>query len=77
MHPKSVEVLDRLGKLINLSRSEIVRDVIDQVAKKYERLLLKTEELRFKDDPLLKMAGFATGPNKDISRNVDEIYFLD
>lgn len=74
---ESVEVLDNLAKLTNLSRSQIIRDVIDKMAKEYERLLTKTEASRMKNNPLLKMAGFAKGPGKDISHNVNEIYLKD
>lgn len=77
LNPKSVDVLDNLARLTNISRSRIIRDVIDKMAKEYERLLTKTEASRMKNNPLLKMAGFAKGPNKDLSRNVDEIYSID
>lgn len=77
LNPKSVDILDNLARLTNISRSQIIRDVIDKMAKEYERLLIKTEASRMKNNPLLKMAGFAKGPNKDISKNVDEIYFID
>ena len=33
------------------------------------------EAVKMKNNPLLKMAGFAKGPNRDISKNVDAIYF--
>ncbi|MBI2596330.1 CopG family transcriptional regulator [Candidatus Daviesbacteria bacterium] len=77
LNPKSVDTIDNLTRLINLSRSQIIRDVIDKMANEYEKLLVKTEASRMKDNPLLKMAGFAKGPGKDISHNVNEIYLKD
>lgn len=77
LKPESVGVLDNLAKLTNLSRSQIIRDVIDKMAKEYEKVLTKTQASRMKNNPLLKMAGFAKGPGKDISHNVNAIYLKD
>lgn len=77
LDPKSINVLDELAKLTNFSRSQIVRDVIDKMADEYRKLLAAREAQRIKNNPLLKMAGFAKGPNKDISHNIDEIYLID
>lgn len=77
LNPSSVDVLDELSKEINISRSQIIRDVIDRMAKHYERLLKVHFVKKTKYNPLLKMAGFAKGPNKDISHNVNDIYLKD
>jgi len=77
LNPKSVDVLDNLARLTNISRSQIIRDVIDKMAKEYEKLLTKTETSRMKNNPLLKMAGFAKGGKPGISRNVNQIYLKD
>lgn len=77
LEPESVEILDDLAKQMKISRSQIIRDVIDKMAKEYEKLLVKTEAAKMKDNPLLKMAGFAKGPSKDISHNVNDIYLKD
>lgn len=77
LNPNSVDILDNLARLTNISRSQIIRDVIDKMAKEYERLLIKTEASRMKNNPLLKMAGFAKGGKPGISRNVNQIYLKD
>lgn len=77
LNPKSVDTLDQLSRLINISRSQIIRDVIDRMTKEYEKLLERHTKSQMKNNPLFKMAGFAKGPNKNISQNIDEIYLID
>ena len=77
LNPNSVDILDQLSKELHLSRSQIIRDIIDRMAKVYERLLEVQFKKRAKDDPILKMAGFAKGPTKNISQNINEDYLID
>ncbi len=77
LKPQTVNVLNNLARDLNISRSQIIRDVIDRMAKEYEKLIKVGETLRMKNNPLLKMAGFAKGPNRDISKNADDIYLKD
>lgn len=77
LKPQTVDILTDLAKDLDMSRSQIIRDVIDRMAKEYEKLIKAGETLRMKNNPLLKMAGFAKGPKRDISRNVDDIYLKD
>lgn len=77
LDPKSINVLDELAKLTNLSRSQIIRDVIDKMASEYRKLLAATDAQRIKNNPLLKMAGFAKGGKPGISRNTNQIYLKD
>lgn len=77
LDPKDVNILDELARLTSFSRSQIIRDVIDKMAREYRKLLEATEKSRIKHNPLLKMAGFAKGPNKNISQNVNDIYLKD
>lgn len=74
---KDVRILDELAKLTNFSRSQIIRDVIDKMAKEYGRLLEAVEKRKMKNSPLLKMAGFAKGGSPGISRNANQIYLKD
>ncbi len=77
LNPNSVNTLDRLSKLTDLSRSQIIRDIIDKMAREYEKLIAAAEKRRIKNNPLLKMAGMAKGGSKNISKNIDEIYLID
>lgn len=77
LKPKSVNILAELAKDLNMSRSQIIRDVIDRMAKEYEKLIKAGETLKMRNNPLLKMAGFAKGGKPGISRNPDQIYLKD
>lgn len=77
LDPKSVQTLDELARITDFSRSQIIRDVISRMAKEYEKLLERHAQNQMKNNPLLKMAGFAKGPNRDISHHVNDIYLKD
>ncbi|MDP2692011.1 MAG: ribbon-helix-helix protein, CopG family [bacterium] len=77
LEPESVGVLDELAKLTSFSRSRIIRDVISRMAREYKKLLEKRTQSQMKNNPLLKMAGFAKGPGRDISHHVNDIYLKD
>lgn len=77
LDPRDVSVLDELARLTTFSRSQIVRDVISEMAGKYEKLLEANTKRRLKSNPLLKMAGFAKGGDPGLSLRVDEIYLKD
>lgn len=77
LKPQTVSTLTDLAKQLGMSRSQIIRDVIERVSDQYSRLLKAITRAKAKNNPLLKMAGFAKGPNRDISHNIDEIYFKD
>lgn len=77
LDPKDVNVLDELARLTSFSRSQIIRDVIARMARMYEKLLEAQLRKRSKNDPILKMAGFAKGGKPGISRNVNQIYLKD
>lgn len=77
LKPQSVNVLSELAKSLNMSRSQIIRDVIERVANEYKKLIKAQETIRMKNNPLLKMAGFAKSGKPGIARNVDQIYLKD
>lgn len=77
LKPQSVNILTDLAKGLNVSRSQVIRDVIDRMAKEYEKLIKAGEALKMKNNPLLKMAGFAKGGKPGISRNANQIYLKD
>lgn len=77
LNPKSVSVLDNMAEMSSLTRSEIIRDVIDLMAYKYAQLLKAAQNTQVRNNPLLKMAGFAKGPSENISQKIKEIYLKD
>lgn len=76
LNPQSVEIMDDVARLLDISRSQIIRDVVDRVAREYKKLLLVRTKPSL-DNPLLKMAGFAKSPTGRVSQNIDEIYLRD
>lgn len=77
LDPKDINILDELARLTSFSRSQIIRDVINKMAREYEKLLEANIKRSLKNNPLLKMAGFTKGPSRDISTNVNDIYLKD
>jgi len=76
LNPQSVATMDDVARLLDVSRSQIIRDVVDRVAREYKKLLfVRTKSSS--DNPLLKMAGAIKGTNPGISENVDQIYLRD
>ena len=77
LDPKSVDTADEMARLIDISRSQILRDVIDRVMREYKKIMAASGRLRARNNPLLKMAGFAKGLPSNLSQNIDEIYLRD
>ena len=79
LNQNSVSVLDDFQKLSDISRSKIIRQVIDRVA---EQLVCVVENKRSakKEYILDSLAGFVnlkTNKKTNFAQNVDEIYFSD
>lgn len=77
LDPKDVSLLDQLAKSINVTRSQIIRDVTKAVAKRYERTAYLLESKKTKKDPLLELVGIEESKTGTVGLNVDEIYFDD
>lgn len=77
LKPRAVNILTDLAKELDMSRSQIIRDVIDRMASEYEKIIKAREALRMKNNPLLKMAGFAKSGKPGIARNANQIYLKD
>lgn len=77
LDPESVDTADEMARLIDISRSQILRDVIDRVMREYRKIMTVSNKQRIRNNPLLKMAGFAKGLPSNLSQNVDEIYLRD
>jgi len=77
LNPSSVEVIERLARELDVSRSQIIRDLLDRAAGEYKRLLQVAYKARNKNNLLLKMAGFAKSPTGKVAENIDEIYIRD
>lgn len=77
LNPQSVNVLDQLADQLDITRSQIIRDVIDRMAIEYRKVLTSTAKAQLKRNPLLKMAGLTKSPTGKVARNIDDIYLTD
>lgn len=77
LEPETADSLDDFAKYLALSRSQIIRDVLDRVAREYRKLLSVRIKQHNENNPLLQMAGCAESPTGTISQNIDEIYRRD
>lgn len=76
LRSEAVDKLDNMAEELGISRSQLIRDVVDRMAQVYEKLIKAAISAKIKSNPLLKMAGFAKF-GKNIAENIDEIYLRD
>lgn len=76
LKPQTVSTLTDLAKELDMSRSQIIRDVVERMSDQYSKLLKANIKAKARNNPLLKMAGFAK-LGKNIAENIDEIYLKD
>lgn len=77
LDPEDVSIFDRVSLKIEISRSQIIRDVISRTAREYEKVLSIVSSPKSKRNPLIKMSGIIKGASKNLSEDVDSIYFRD
>lgn len=77
LDPKTVNGLDELSSGLDMSRSQLIRDVVSRVMREFEKVLYSTEKIRSKSDPLLKMIGLGKSSTGRIARDADSIYLKD
>lgn len=77
LDPAAVGVTDDLARALDISRSQIIREVIARIMREYGKILFARTRASLKSHPLLKMAGFAKSPTNRVSLNIDEIYSRD
>lgn len=77
LEPESVEIADDLARQLDLSRSSIIRDVVDRMMREYGKILAAYTRRRTTKNPILQMMGMAKTPARGVSENVDEIYLRD
>lgn len=79
LNSHSVSILDEFEKFSNISRSKVIRQVIDRVAEQLAAVVSE-KRLKKKEYILDSLEGFVdlkTDKKTNFSQNVDEIYFTD
>ena len=79
LNQSSVSVLDDFEKLANISRSKIIRQVIDRVAEQLIRVVevKRSDKKEYFLDTLAGFVDLKTNEKTNFAQNVDEIYFSD
>jgi len=80
LDPQLIETLNYLSAQKHVSRSHVIRDLLQKSTKIHQNKLVqikKGQKIDKKYNPLLKMSGFAKDLPRDLSQRVDEIYHLD
>lgn len=74
LNPQDVGVLDVLAEQINIKRSQILRDVTNAVATRYEQVALFLAAKKPAKNPLLELIGMEKSKTGKVGLNVDEVY---
>ena len=77
LNPKSVKILDDVSEELSVTRSHVIRDVLDRVAREYEKVLSAAKKIPLKNHPLMKIIGIGKSPTGDVADGVDDIYLQD
>lgn len=77
LNPQSVAVVDEWAGSLDLTRSHIIRDVLDRVVGEYLKARTAIQSYSVKHHPLLEMSGIIHGASRNLSEDVDKIYFGD
>lgn len=74
LNPQDVGILDVLAQHINIKRSQILRDITNSVATRYEQVAQMLVAKKTKTNPLMELAGIEKSKTGKVGINVDEIY---
>lgn len=77
LEPNTVATIDDLSSALDLSRSQIIRDVLDRVAREYKKVIFAAKGMRKSSNSILKMDGIIDAPITDLSTRGDEYYLRD
>lgn len=74
LDPQTVGTFDDLSRMVDVSRSHLIRDVLDRVASEYQKVLHTTTMMTTSRHPLLRMAGIGQSSTGRIAEGHDDIY---
>ena len=80
LNPHSVSILDDFEGISDISRSKLIRRVVDNVAEELIKIFAERKRSGKKEYLLDKLSGFVdlkTDKKTNFSQHVDEIYFTD
>lgn len=74
LDPQTVTTLDDLSRVIDVSRSRLIRDVLDRIASEYRKVLQATTMVAVSRHPLLRMEGIGQSPTGRVAEDHNDIY---
>lgn len=77
LESQSLSFLDAIAAKLNVSRSQIIRDAVNAVARRYADTATYVKPKREEKNPLLELAGIEKSKTGDLGLRVDEIYHND
>lgn len=78
LNPQSVGVLDNVAEVLDISRSQIIRDALEAVACRYEEVIAVLRARTSRKNPLLELCGIDKGEVEgSLAKDHDQIYFRD
>lgn len=80
LDPYSVSVIDDFEKISNISRSKLIREVVDRFAQDLTKVLVKSDaklQKRYTLDNLVGMIDLKTKKKTDYSMRADDAYLKD
>jgi len=77
----SVQVIDEVAEFYDLTRSELLRSVLDKITSEYSQMVRVLANTKMLKAPISKtwldMCGAGKTTARDVSLNVDDIYLKD
>lgn len=77
----SVQVIDEVAKFYDLTRSELLRSVLDKITSEYRQMVRVLANTKMLKAPISKtwldMCGAGKTTARNVSLNVDDIYLRD
>lgn len=80
LNPHSVSILDDFEGISDISRSKLIRKLVDSMAEQLIRIFAERKRAGKKGHILDSLVGFVdlkTNKKTNFSQNIDEIYFTD
>lgn len=77
LNPQSVSVIDNVADVLDISRSQVIRDALEAVACRYEEVVAVLRAQTSKRNPLLDLIGVEKSKTGRVGVDHDEIYLKD
>lgn len=77
LDPDNLSIIDEIAKDIRITRSQIIRDLLDSMAIRYIKTKDLIKPIKSAKNALIEMGGIGVSKTGKVGLNVDEIYLND